>query len=142
MIVLDASVAVKWYLKEKGSEEADKLLVGEQRPVAPELIRAEVVAALCNQHRLYGKPKEQMALLCERWSSDLQEMSLRLFDHAPLMEQAWNIALSYQHALYDCIYLALAEQLGTPLVTADDAFVKKVKQRFPRAQLLPGMKDN
>jgi hypothetical protein len=140
--VLDASVAVKWYVKEKGSEEADKFLVGEQRPVAPELIRAEVVAALCNQHRLYGKPKEQMALLCERWSSDLQEMSLRLFDHAPLMEQAWNMALSYQHALYDCIYLALAEQLGTPLVTADDAFVKKVKQRSPRAQLLPGLKDN
>ena len=142
MIVLDASVAVKWYVKEKGSEEADRFLVGEERPVAPELIRAEVVAALCNQHRLYGKPKEQIALLCQRWTSDLQEMSVRLFDGTPLMEQAWNIALSYQHAVYDCIYLALAEQLGTRLVTADDTFVKKVKKAFPRAHLLPGLKDN
>jgi predicted nucleic acid-binding protein len=142
MIVLDASVAVKWYVKEKGSEEADKLLVGEQRPVAPELIRTEVVAALCNQQRLYGKPKEQIALLCQRWTSDLQEMSIRLFDQTPVMEQAWNIALSYQHAVYDCIYLALAEHLGARLVTADDTFVKKVGRKFPRAQLLLGMKDN
>jgi predicted nucleic acid-binding protein len=142
MIVLDASVAVKWYVKEKGSEEADTFLAGEQRPVAPELIRAEVVAALCNQHRLYGKPKERIALLCERWTCDLQETSVRLFDQVPLMEPAWNISLAFQHSVYDCIYLALAEQLGAPLVTADDAFVKKVKQKFPRAQLLPGMEVN
>ncbi len=142
MIVLDASVAVKWYLKEKGSAEADKYLVGEQRPVAPELIRVEVVAALCNQHRLYGKPKEQIAFLCQRWTSDLQDMSLRLFDDSPLMEQAWNIALSYKHAVYDCIYLALAEQLGTRLITADDTFVNKVKKAFPRTHLLAGTKDN
>jgi predicted nucleic acid-binding protein len=142
MIVLDASVAVKWYVKEKGSEEADTYLVGEQRPVAPELIRAEVVAALCNQHRLYGKPKGRIALLCERWTCDLQETSIRLFNQAPLMEQAWNIALSFQHSVYDCIYLALAEHLDTRLITADDSFVKKVERAFPRTQLLPGVKDN
>jgi predicted nucleic acid-binding protein len=142
MIVLDASVAVKWYIKEKGSDEADKLLAGEQRPVAPELIRAEVIGALCNQHRLYGKAREPIARLCGRWTSDLQEMSVRLFENDPLMEPAWNIALAFQHAIYDCIYLALAEQLGVPLVTADDTFIKKVKRKFPRAQLLPGMEVN
>ena len=142
MIVLDASVAVKWYVKEKGSDEADDFLSGEQRPVAPELIRAEVFSALCNQHRLYGKPKEPVALLCGRWTRDLQEISVRLFENAPLMEPAWNIALAFQHAIYDCIYLALAEQLGVPLVTADDAFIRKVKRKFPRVQLLPGMEVN
>ncbi len=142
MIVLDASIAVKWYVKEKGSDEAGSLLAGEQRPVAPELIRAEVVAALCNQHRLYGKPKEFISSLCGRWTRDLQEMSLRLFENAPMMEPAWNIALAFQHSIYDCIYLALAEQLGVPLVTADDAFLRKVKPKFPRIQLLPGMEVN
>ena len=142
MIVVDASVALKWYVKEAGSEAADHILTGEQRPVAPELLRVEVVSALCNQHRLYGKPKEHIALLCARWIRDLEDYSVRLFDQARLMEQSWNIALAFQHAVYDCVYLALAEQLGAPLVTADRTFVEKVQPAFPRARLLAGMETN
>ena len=142
MIVVDASVAVKWYVKEQGSDQADRILAGEQRPVAPELIRVEVLSALCNQHRLYSKPKAHIELLCGRWVRDLEDYSLRLFDQAGLMEQSWNIALTFQHAVYDCVYLALAEQLGAPLVTADDTFIGKVRQAFPRARLLAGMEAN
>jgi predicted nucleic acid-binding protein len=142
MIVVDASVAVKWYVKEKGSDEADRILTGEQRPVAPELIRVEVISALCNQYRLYAKPKAGIELLCARWVRDLEDYSVRLFDQAGLMEQSWNIALAFQHAVYDCVYLVLAEQLGAPLITADGTFVGKVQQAFPRARLLAGMQAN
>ncbi len=142
MIVVDASVALKWYVKEPGSDAADGILTGEQRPVAPELIRVEVVSALCNQHRLYGKPKDYIELLCARWVRDLEDYSVRLFDQARLMEQSWNIAFAFQHPVYDCVYLALAEQLGIPLVTADRIFVERVQAAFPRAQLLAGMEAN
>ena len=97
---------------------------------------------LLDEHRLYGKPKEPIDLLCARWVRDLEDYSIRLFEQSRLMEQSWNIALAFQHAVYDCVYLALAEQLDIPLITADRDFVDKVKQTFPRARLLPGMEAN
>ena len=138
MIVIDATVAIKWYIKEEGTDEADNLLTGEQELVAPELIRTEVIAVIRKQI-WHSVPKQSIDLLCGRWTRDLQEMSVRLFENGPLMQPAWNMATALQHSVYDCIYLALALNLGVSLVTADAAFVNKAKPRFPRVQLLPGM---
>ncbi len=139
MIVVDASVAVKWYLQEQASEQAAEVLTGLARPIGPELLRLEVISALCNQSRLYNANPEHIRVLCARWMADLGRFSVRLHDQASLMEPAWNMALRFQHPVYDCIYLALAEEQGVPLVTADDVFVTKVAALFPRAQLLAGM---
>ena len=43
-IVVDASVALKWYFSEEGSEQALALLASGERLIAPDL----VVAELCN----------------------------------------------------------------------------------------------
>jgi predicted nucleic acid-binding protein len=37
------------------------------------------------------------------------------------------IAWAYKITIYDAVYVALAEQLGYPLITADDVMVKKLK---------------
>jgi predicted nucleic acid-binding protein len=46
MIVVDASVAVKWFIPEAGEEAAAKLLGGKKRLIAPALIRLEVTGTL------------------------------------------------------------------------------------------------
>lgn len=51
MIVLDASVAVKAYLEEAGSDEATAVLACDQKLLAPELIGVEVCAAICRRVR-------------------------------------------------------------------------------------------
>ena len=51
MIVVDASVAVKWLLPEPGVAAAQELLANEERLVAPSLIRTEVAAALARRAR-------------------------------------------------------------------------------------------
>jgi predicted nucleic acid-binding protein len=51
MIVVDASVAVKWLLPEPGGAAAQELLASEERLVAPSLIRTEVAAALARRAR-------------------------------------------------------------------------------------------
>ena len=68
-------------------------------------------------------------VLCARWARDLEEFSIRLFDQAHLMEQAWNIALAFQHPVYDCVYLALAIDNGCKFVTADERLLRKLDQR-------------
>ncbi len=49
-VVVDASVVVKWFVKEEGSEEAlrlrDRYVEGEIQIIAPELITFEVLNAL------------------------------------------------------------------------------------------------
>ena len=44
-LVVDASVALKWYLVESGAESARQILADDDRLVAPELVVAEVCNA-------------------------------------------------------------------------------------------------
>ena len=44
-----------------------------------------------------------------------------------LLRKSTAIAWAYQVALYDAVYVALAERLGFPLLTADEVMVKKMK---------------
>ncbi|MBI2461154.1 MAG: type II toxin-antitoxin system VapC family toxin [Candidatus Rokubacteria bacterium] len=44
-----------------------------------------------------------------------------------LLRKATAIAWAYGVSLYDAAYVALAERLGFPLLTADDALVKKMR---------------
>jgi predicted nucleic acid-binding protein len=49
----------------------------------------------------------------------------------PLLVRAVEIALSAKRAVYDCIYLALAEAEGCELVTADDQFARGLRTSYP-----------
>jgi len=42
-----------------------------------------------------------------------------------------EIAISTKQAVYDCIYLALAEAEGCELVTADDQFARSLRASYP-----------
>ena len=42
-----------------------------------------------------------------------------------------EIAISTKRAVYDCIYLALAEAEGCEFVTADDQFARGLRTAYP-----------
>ena len=54
MIVIDASVAAKWYLPEKGSDAAVELQEGPDQLFAPDLIRMEVAGSITRRVREIG----------------------------------------------------------------------------------------
>jgi predicted nucleic acid-binding protein len=60
LIVVDASVAAKWFLPEADSEAAGRLLTGRRKLLAPDLIRIEVAAAEALLERT-ERPVEQIA---------------------------------------------------------------------------------
>lgn len=43
-----------------------------------------------------------------------------------LLLLAFDLAHRYSHSIYDCIYLALSDELPAPLITADRRFYDKV----------------
>ena len=112
-MIVDASIVAS-ALGDDGSdgERARRRLAGE-RLVAPELIDLEVGSVwrrAARAGRLDGKRAGQAL-------ADLAALPLARARHQPLMSRIWE--LRDNHAPYDAAYVALAEALETPLLTAD-----------------------
>jgi len=136
MIVVDASVATKWFLAEDETPLANALLDGTQKLFAPPLIRIEVYAAITRRFRNGEAPEAEVRQACRDWSEMLDEGLLTLLATESDEPQAIDLALHLKHPFQDCLYLALAERLQAPLVTADPKFIKRTAGRFPAVQPL------
>jgi predicted nucleic acid-binding protein len=123
MIVADASVVVKVLTEEFGSAAATRT-IADNEIIVPDLIELEVASALSKKVRYAGLPVDQAASALEALSLVVPDRH----DTADLLERAFALSVSIRHALYDCIYLALAEREGCILVTADEKFLAVVQQ--------------
>lgn len=121
MIVVDASVAVKWFVKEDGHEEALSLLGGVNL-TAPDLIFCETANVLWKKLRRGEVTSEQAEEACRA----LPNFISAVVSATVLAEDALGIARRLDHSVYDCIYLSCAQRLGTKLVTADAEFVSRL----------------
>ena len=129
--VLDSSVALKVVLPEAESGRAIRLLDEYANAIhhliAPDLFTSELANGLVSAERQGRiKPGEAALLLC-----DLQLNAPVFFPTSPLLPRGMEIALATRHAVYDCVYLALAEREGCELVTADDKLVRTLRRSFP-----------
>jgi predicted nucleic acid-binding protein len=122
MLVVDASVAAKWFVVEPGRPEARRLLDGRHRLIAPELIVAEVVNVIWK--RLNGGAIDR--LQAADVPRELPQLFAELCPLAPLAERALAVAEELRHPAYDCFYLALAEAKEARLVTADRRFAQRL----------------
>ena len=133
MVIVDASVAIKWVITEPYSDSA-ALLVGQDL-AAPELWLAEVANALwVRQAR--GLLTVEEARLCLR---ELLAAPVEALPMADLVPVALDAAVALRHPAYDCCYLAAAKVHGCTLVTADGRLARRVARHpefAPRVRLL------
>jgi predicted nucleic acid-binding protein len=121
--ILDASVAVKWFLPEVHADFARRLLhnegfTGNQRLQIPELFFAEIGNILWKHIRRKEMTLEQAQTLLEFVTA----LPFQIHPHHPLIETALVIAAQTQRTVYDSLYLALAIREGTVMITADERF--------------------
>ena len=110
--VVDSCVAAKWYALEPDTALARTLL---GRPlIAPDQIRAEVASALWKKVRANEIERAQAL----RALPHLVQ-SVTFMPSEPLAEMALDLALDLGQSVYDCFFLALAQTLNFPLITAD-----------------------
>lgn len=113
-LVIDASIACKWFFDEPGAEFARTILLSGELLLAPELIVAEVANAAWKRVLRAEISLEQAALAIS---------GLKLLDErVPLLAlapRALAIGERLRHPTYDCFYLALAEQREVRLLTDD-----------------------
>jgi len=136
MIVVDASVATKWFLAEDETPLANALLNGTRKLFAPALIRVEVHAAITRRFRTGQAPEAEVRQACRDWYEMIDEGLLTLLVSEPDEPQAIDLALQLKHPFQDCLYLALAQRLQVPLVTADPKFIERTAGRYPAVQAL------
>jgi predicted nucleic acid-binding protein len=116
-IVLDASVAVKWVLREEHAAKARWILTTRDL-LAPHLLWAEVGNTLWKRHRRSESSVEEV----RRMLTEIQRLPVITFAHWPLLPAALDLAISLGQTVYDCLYLALAETRNSLMVTADRRF--------------------
>ncbi len=120
--IVDASVAVKWFVAETDSLVADELSASNHRLFAPRLILTEVANAL---------GRKAMTGLMSAAEACVYLRSLpQYFDDVlavdGLIEPALENACAIRHPIYDLIYLEAARRLDAQLVTADRRFIAKI----------------
>lgn len=108
LLIVDASVAAKWYLPEELSEEAVRLLEAgarsETRLIAPSLLGPELGNVLWHCYRRGDVSRDRVR---EAWVA-FENAPLSFVGTESLMPAALEIAVGYGCTVYDALYVALA----------------------------------
>lgn len=122
--LLDTSVAVKWFVTEEDSERATSLrrahLWGEIQLYVPDLLLMELANALRYTDRL-----SEVRILEDLATFSALEISIVPFSIEVLRS---SVALSPDQSLavYDAYFLAMAQDLGIPCITADQRMLSRL----------------
>jgi len=122
-LVIDASVAVKWFVSEEDSDKADEVSASNYTLLAPRLIIIEVANAFARK----AMQKLITPLEAAEYVRTLPQFLAGLLDVDDLIEPALQNACSHRHPIYDFVYLEAARRRDTKMLTADQKFIAKVK---------------
>jgi predicted nucleic acid-binding protein len=129
--VVDSSVALKWVLPEADSAKAirlrDEYKNGVHELLAPDIFAPEIANALASAER-QGRIKAGESAI---FLHDIFRASPALYPTPPLLLRAMALAIANRRAVYDCVYLALAEAERCGFVTADDQFARGLRSSYP-----------
>jgi predicted nucleic acid-binding protein len=131
-VVIDCSILIKWELQDEDyTDEALELLQDWRAGVvefhAPDLLPSEIGSAFLRALRrgrvTAGQARASiqglLAVAYSLWSSEL------------LLERAFEIAEQHNQRIYDCFYVALAEQAGIEFWTGDERLANALGVHFP-----------
>jgi predicted nucleic acid-binding protein len=137
-VVIDANVAVKWYLRNENYRAKAKDILADARKnrvalLAPPFFPYEFETAI--QRRLLGRTitlKE-----ADSYLKVFYQVPISLIDDPQLITKAREIARqTYQVTIYDSLYAALAELQGCDFWTADRKFYEAATKQFASVRFL------
>ncbi len=128
--VLDSSVAFKWVVPEVNSDKADRLRDDFRNAVhellAPDIFPPELAHALTRAER----QKRIKVGQAGTYLANALTTPPHFYPSLGLLQWACDISSALRVGIYDCLYVALAEQEGCEFITADDRLVKNLQAQF------------
>jgi len=130
--VVDASIAVKWHLRdEQDAETVIQVLTdyrdGRKSLVAPEQIRYEVPGAIRNAVRTRRMTADAGAMAV----ADFLSWNIPTVTDNALTLNGYRLAIRFGCWFYDGLYVALAERANASLVHADNRLRNAIGGTFP-----------
>jgi predicted nucleic acid-binding protein len=132
-VVVDASVAVKWCLpsvREELVAEAEELLESSRRDqvrfLVPDLFWVEVANALWKAVRRNEISANNAAAAI----SFLRDLDIATLPSLDIVPQALDLAITHGRTAYDSLYVTLAMQSKSSLITADERLANALAARF------------
>jgi len=118
--VLDPSILIQAYVADTDSARIQTLLSGLENNEPdefhiPDFCLLECTNILWKRVRFHGMPLAQ----AKQAIQDLRDLPLLSHASVELLSRAFEIGWEHQIAIYDSLYIALAERLHVPLITAD-----------------------
>jgi len=115
LIVLDASAALEWLLQTPTGVRIEQRLLQPRETIhAPHLLDLEIAQAL-RKSVAAGWVAHTEA---EEALADLADTKLTRYPHYLFLPRVWELRGNL--TAYDAIYVALAEELSSPLITCDE----------------------
>lgn len=136
--ILDASVVIKWFVKEQDRDKAITYLTAfhnnEVALIVPSLLFYELGNVLI-------KKKATMSLINEIMVKfqQLNLLGLEIQDIGLLsFRQIYQNSIEYSLTFYDAAYITLMQKENCRFVTADGKLFQKVQKAFAGVKLLSG----
>ena len=130
--VVDASVAIKWYLPENYSEHADRLLNPFFELLVPELLFSEIGNVLWKRVMKSECPYDKAIKILKA----IESLPFQIWDTRILAVEALDIACRAKRTFYDSLYLSLAARNGCQMVTADLKLYNAIKKTSLKRSVL------
>ena len=115
-VVVDASMAVKWFAAESDSAAADQLIEDERILMAPDIMPVEAANAWWKKVRRGEMHKADM----EQALANLLALGVEWIPMPSLVERAATMAVDTGQTVYDCTYLVVCADRGASIATADE----------------------
>ncbi|MGI8982484.1 MAG: type II toxin-antitoxin system VapC family toxin [Pirellulaceae bacterium] len=115
LFVVDASVAIKWFVPEILSPEAMAFRKSGHDFHAPNFFDVEIT-------NIAWKKLQRGELTRQDADDIVQQLAIlpvARHSETQLLAPALDLADKTQRTVYDCLYLALAQQIGGVMITAD-----------------------
>lgn len=122
--VVDASVAIKWFIPEIHFEAALRAQRSRYRLHVPALMTLEISNVLAKKIRRGEITRGEGDVILK----ELTHLPLQRHADERLFPAAYQLALDTQRSVYDCLYLALAEAVDGAMITADHKFYSSLRR--------------
>lgn len=130
LLVVDSSVAVKWFVIEPYSTQAISILEeygkGTLAFLAPDLIYSEFGNIIWKKHTFQGLNLTDGQTIIRAFCT----LSIATTPAVDLLNDAYILAAVHRRTVYDMLYLALSIRENCSFVTADEKLANTVKAHF------------
>lgn len=121
--VIDACIAIKWFLPEKNYLKAGNILSGNNRFYAPDLFQIEMDSIITKKVRQRLIEKDDAHRIYE----EIRNIPIQIIPYSLIGKLAFDLSVALPITQYDACYLAVAVEYGEEVISADMRFVRGMR---------------